>query len=97
MEQIKKSYQESKHEFDSQNRTLLQELPEFYEQRIEYFQPSVQALIKSQADYYCESERLFSDLVITNPSCSKNLDENEYQEDIEKNLTIIKSLSIVTD
>ena len=67
---------------------MLQELPEFYEQRIEYFQPSVQALIKSQADYYCESERLFSDLVLTNPSCSENLDENEYQEDIESLNTI---------
>ena len=57
---------------------------------------SVQALVKSQADYYAECDRLFNDLVITNPS-KNHEEENLYQDEIARNLSIIKSLSIVTD
>ena len=52
--------------------------------------------MKSQADYYSECDRLFNDLVITNP-CKNHLEEKEYEEEMERNLSIIKSLSIVTD
>ena len=52
--------------------------------------------MKSQADYYSECDRLFNDLVITNPS-KNHPEEKEYEDEIERNLSIIKSLSIVTD
>jgi hypothetical protein len=34
-------------------RLLLLELPQFYEKRIEYFQPSLQSLIRSQVPIIC--------------------------------------------
>ena len=58
--------------------------------------PSVQALLKSQVEYFGEADSLFNDLVTTNPSCTINQEE-EYQNKIDQNLSIIKSLSIVTD
>ena len=53
--------------------------------------------MKSQVDYYAESDRLFNDLVITNPCTKTPQEDNLYQDEIERNLAIIKSLSIVTD
>jgi len=65
-------------------------LPQFYEKRVEYFQPSLQALIRSQVDYYGESTRLFSNLI---PGSSHRTADQ--QQTIEHKLEQIKSLSIV--
>ena len=46
IEQGKKSYLQTKDDFDAQNRLLLLELPQFYEKRVDYFQPCLQALIR---------------------------------------------------
>jgi len=94
IEQGKKSYLQIKDDFDTQNRLLLLELPQFYEKRVDYFQPCLQALIRAQVDYYGESTRLFTHLVSTNASCSNYHGDDEYQEEIERNLSVIKSLSI---
>ncbi len=45
-EQARKSFQAVRDDFDQQNRLLLLELPQFYEKRIDYFQPCLQALIR---------------------------------------------------
>jgi len=89
-EQTKKVHQLAKEDFESQNRMLVMELPQFYEKRVEYFQPSLQALIRSQVDYYGESTRLFSNLI---PGSSHRTADQ--QQTIEHKLEQIKSLSIV--
>jgi bridging integrator 3 len=46
--QSRKALVAAKAEFDNQNSLLAEELPRLYESRIEYFQPSLQALIHAQ-------------------------------------------------
>lgn len=94
IEQAKKAYLQSKVDFDDQNRLLLLELPQFYEKRVDYFQPCLQALIRAQVDYYGESTRLFTHLVSSNTT--KYLSNEEFRDEIDKNMNAIKSLSIVS-
>jgi len=96
IDQAKKAYLMSKDDFETQNRLLLLELPQFYEKRVDYFQPCLQALIRAQVDYYGESTRLFTHLVSTNQN-SKFLSNEEFQEEVDKSLLTIKSLSIVSN
>ena len=42
MEQAKRGYQLAKDDYDKANRLLLLELPQFYDRRVDYFQPSLQ-------------------------------------------------------
>ena len=42
IDSAKKAYLLSKEDFDNQNRLLLLELPQFYEKRVDYFQPCLQ-------------------------------------------------------
>ena len=49
-DQAKRSFQMSKEDFDRQNRLLLLEMPQFYAKRVDYFQPCLQALIRSQVE-----------------------------------------------
>jgi len=93
-EQAKRSYQLAKDDFDKANRLLLLELPQFYSRRIDYFQPCLQALIRSQVDYYGESTRLFTNLVSTTPDKSPLVSDEEYKKDIDNKLTQIRALSI---
>ena len=90
----KKAYLLSKEDFDNQNRLLLLELPQFYEKRVDYFQPCLQALIRAQVDYYGESTRLFTHLVSNNKNSQFQSNE-DFEDDFEKKMSTIKSLSIV--
>merc|ERR1711881_214957 len=80
IEAAKKSYLSSKEDFENQNRLLLLELPQFYEKRVDYFQPCLQALIRAQVDYYGESTRLFTHLVSNNKD-SKYQSYEDFQEE----------------
>ena len=42
MEQAKRGYQMARDDYEKANRILLMELPQFYEKRVDYFQPSLQ-------------------------------------------------------
>jgi BAR domain len=46
--EAKKAFIASKDRFDKTNKLLLLELPQFYEKRVDYFQPCLQALIRAQ-------------------------------------------------
>jgi len=50
-EQARKAWLAAKDDFDKTNRLLLLELPQFYEKRVDYFQPCLQALIRSQVSF----------------------------------------------
>ncbi len=124
-EQLRKSFQVAKEEFESQNRLLLLELPQFYEKRVDYFQPCLQvilastlkaamapgtervtelliendlilqALIRSQVDYFGETTRLFTHLVSANPEAANLKADERHREELKQIMTDIKSLSIV--
>ncbi len=48
--QSKKALMVAKEDFASQNSSLMEDMPKLYEGRIDYLQPSFQALIKSQVN-----------------------------------------------
>jgi len=60
----------AKEDFEAHNKLLLMEMPQFYEKRIDYFQNCLQALIRSQVNYYGETNSLFTHLSQTNSSSS---------------------------
>jgi len=86
-EQCRKGFQSAKDDFDKQNRLLLMELPELYERRVDYFQPSLQALVCSQVDYFGECTTLFSRF----PGSRTGT----YEQVMDQRINEIKSLSIV--
>merc|ERR1711978_455548 len=91
-DQAKRSYLMAKDDFEKANRLLLLELPQFYERRVDYFQPSLQALIRAQVDYYGESTRLFTHLASgQGPAAS----DDEYDRELERRMSQIQALSIV--
>ena len=55
--QSKKSLQTAKEEFEQHDTTLREDIPKLMEQRIDYLQPSLDALIKAQV-YTCLSTKL---------------------------------------
>jgi len=94
-DQARRSYLMAKDDFEKANRLLLLELPQFYDRRIDYFQPSLQALIRSQVDYYGESTRLFTHLVSACPDKASLVTDEEYSKDLERKMSQIRGLSIV--
>jgi len=49
--QSRKALSQAKANFDAQNKQLVEELPRFYNSRVDYFQPSLQAFVGAQVTY----------------------------------------------
>ncbi|XP_051949616.1 bridging integrator 3-like [Xyrauchen texanus] len=71
--QIQKTNEKSREElkpiredFEGKNKQLLDEMPEFYNSRIDYFQPSFEALIQTQVAYFTEMHKIFTELMDQN-------------------------------
>ena len=100
--QAERALESAKEEFSAQNKLLLIELPQFYEKRVDYFQPCLQALVRSQVNYYGETNSLFTHMAHSSAAAEEGgagggvlLADKEYQNDIDKHMSAIKSLSIV--
>lgn len=91
-EQARRCYLSAKDDFEKANKLLLLELPQFYDRRIEFFQPCLQALVRSQVDYYGCSTRLHTKLGNTTDASSS---DEQFNSDLEKRLSEIRALSIV--
>lgn len=63
--QAKRALESAQEELDSQNKLLLLEMPQFHEKRLEYFQPCLQALVRSQVNYYGETNALYTHMTTT--------------------------------
>lgn len=90
----KKAVERTKTEFDSQNQALSEDLPKFVEGRIEYIQPCLESLIKSQVSYNSEALKIYTDLE-DHWKTSKDLSEMKSQH--QQTLSDIKALSITVD
>lgn len=95
LETGKKALSTAKEDFEAQNKLLMEEMPKLYEGRIDYFQPSFQALIKSQVKYYTDSHAVYSEL-------SNRLEEGDGGEspesfDMAQTLQEIRALQITLD
>jgi hypothetical protein len=95
LENSRKALAAAKNEFETQNNLLLQELPRLYESRIDYFQPSLQALISAQIKYYSESQRTYSDLC-KQLDTANNVTDDSLNRSIQQKLSEIRALSITT-
>jgi len=80
---------------------LLSELTQFLEKRIDYFRPTLQALVRSQLEYYGNTTRLFTHLVPANRTNVKDgspslcVSDSEFETSMNNKLDRIRALSIV--
>nr|KAG5685443.1 hypothetical protein BaRGS_025801 [Batillaria attramentaria] len=86
----------AQNEFSSQNAALVEDMPRLYEGRIQYFQPSLETLIKSQVQHTTEAFKVYSELSNT-MNGQKDCSNSEYATHIQQTLAEIKGLSITVD
>ncbi|XP_077457825.1 bridging integrator 3 [Stigmatopora argus] len=82
-------------DFEAKNKQLLDEMPKFYQSRIDYFQPSFEALIRAQVVYFTEMYKVFSEL--TDQIDTAGLTDEERRRQSEAKLNELRALSIVAD
>lgn len=93
LHQSQKSLQPAKEEFYEQHYVLMEDMPKLYDCRIDYFQPCLEALIKSQVTYNSEAYKIYSELA--GQLIQENLTAENYAGLIQQKLQDIKGLSIV--
>ncbi|KAK7110661.1 bridging integrator 3-like [Littorina saxatilis] len=92
----KKVLVQAQNEFSSQNAALLEDMPKLHDSRVQYFQPSLEALIKSQVQYTTEALKLYGELSNT-LNGQRDYSNQEYDASIQQALSEIKALSITVD
>lgn len=100
LEREKKSLDMAAKELVTCHAFLLSELTQFLEKRISYFQPTFQALLRSQLEYYGNITRLFTHLVPDTSAkegspTSLSVSHSEFVASINSKLDRIRALSIV--
>lgn len=86
----------AKQDYEKQNSVMLADLPQLIEGRIDYFEPSFEAMIRSGASYYSQASEVLSDL--TNKlGWKRELSDEDCQQQLQQKLAEIKALSIVED
>lgn len=96
LDATKKALESAKEEFNSQDQALKEDLPKLYDGRIDYFQPSFEALVRSQVTYSSEAFKVYSEVSSDFFDHSK-LSEQERRARIQQTLADIKALSITAD
>uniref|UniRef100_A0A3P9KCC5 Bridging integrator 3 n=1 Tax=Oryzias latipes TaxID=8090 RepID=A0A3P9KCC5_ORYLA len=95
LHQAKEELRPVKEDFEAKNKQLLDEMPKFYQSRIDYFQPSFEALIRAQVVYFTEMYKIFNDL--TEQIDQAGMTDDQRQKETEAKLSELRSLSIVAD
>lgn len=95
LHQVKEELRPVREDFEAKNKQLLDEMPKFYNSRIDYFQPSFEALIRAQVVYYTEMSKIFGDL--TGQIDQQGISDEERQKENEAKLNELRALSIVAD
>uniref|UniRef100_A0A8C5QSP1 Bridging integrator 3 n=1 Tax=Leptobrachium leishanense TaxID=445787 RepID=A0A8C5QSP1_9ANUR len=95
LHQAREELRPVQHDFTVKNEQLLDEMPKFYNSRIDYFKPSFESLIRAQVVYYTEMSRVFGDLAQQVDRVEMTDDEREREN--EARLAELRGLSIVAD
>ncbi|XP_048837732.1 bridging integrator 3 isoform X1 [Brienomyrus brachyistius] len=95
LHQAREELRPVKDDFEAKNKQLLEEMPKFYSSRIDYFQPSFEALIRAQVVYFTEMHKIFSEL--TEQIDQARLTDPERERENEARLNELRALSIVAD
>ncbi|KAM8918906.1 bridging integrator 3 isoform 3-T4 [Lycaon pictus] len=95
LHQAREELRPVREDFEAKNKQLLDEMPRFYNSRLDYFQPSFESLIRAQVGYYSEMQKIFGDLTqqLDQPGHPDELREREN----EARLSELRALSIVAD
>uniref|UniRef100_A0A8C7GJ66 Bridging integrator 3 n=1 Tax=Oncorhynchus kisutch TaxID=8019 RepID=A0A8C7GJ66_ONCKI len=95
LHQAREELRPVREDFESKNKQLLDEMPKFYHSRIDYFQPSFEALIRAQVVYFTEMHNIFSEL--TDQIDQAGLTDEQRERENEAKLNELRALSIVAD
>ncbi|KAG7476329.1 hypothetical protein MATL_G00081810 [Megalops atlanticus] len=93
LHQAKEELRPVREEFEAKNKQLLEEMPKFYQSRIDYLQPSFEALIRAQVVYFTEMHKIFSEL--TEQIDQEGLTDEQRERENEAKLGELRALSIV--
>ncbi|XP_033125017.1 bridging integrator 3-like [Anneissia japonica] len=97
-EQAKKALNAARVEYEAEHTQLMEELPQFFDGRIAYFQPCFEALIKSQVNYYTECFHIYAELAAhLKGEEFAVIDDEKYEVILQQKLSDIRALSIVID
>lgn len=95
-EQAKQALAVAQEEFTKQNNLIEQELPEFVDARIDYFQPSLEGYVRSEALFWGDTlNAMNSSEYVTSILIERVPSWNEYTQEQEKLMNQLSSLSIV--
>ena len=83
-------------EFEQYEQKIARDMPWLYEERLEYLEPCVDAIIQSQLAHYSESAKLTQNLVGHLDNQSLQLPDTEYRAMMDKHLANFRTLSIVS-
>lgn len=95
-EATKREMQPLREEFEQKNRQLMREMPQLYETRLKYFQPSIEVLISSQIWFYKEMLSVLADSQLSNIQVVSD-DDDEIQSQVNSLLQDVRKLSITSD
>ncbi|KAJ8392703.1 hypothetical protein AAFF_G00071870 [Aldrovandia affinis] len=93
LHQVREELRPVREEFEAKNKQLLEEMPKFYQSRIHYFQPSYEALIRTQVVYFTELRKIFSEL--SEQIDQEGLTDGQRERENEARLGELRALSIV--
>ncbi|KAJ8380079.1 hypothetical protein SKAU_G00008570 [Synaphobranchus kaupii] len=95
LHQAREELRPVREDFEAKNKQLLDEMPKFYHSRIDYFQPSFEALIRAQVVYFTEMHKIFGEL--TDQIDQAGLTDEQRERENEAKLNELRALSIVAD
>ncbi|XP_059359128.1 bridging integrator 3-like isoform X1 [Carassius carassius] len=95
LHQAREELKPIREDFEAKNKQLLDEMPKFYNSRIDYFQPSFEALIRAQVAYFTEMHKIFTEL--TDQIDQGALTDEQRKQENEAKLNELRALSIVAD
>ncbi|XP_055859723.1 bridging integrator 3-like [Biomphalaria glabrata] len=96
LEMSKKALQAAQAEFTHQNTALMEDIPKMIDNRTDYFQPSLEAEIKSQVQYTTEAVKVYGELSNL-MNGHREHSKHDYASQIQHALTELKALSITAD
>ena len=91
-----RAVQISRMEFEQYEQKIARDMPWLYEERLEYLEPCVDAMIQSQLAHYAESARLTQGLVAQLDTHTLQLPDVEFKATMDKQLATFRTLSIVS-
>lgn len=106
-EQLKQLVTNAKQQFQREHSLLMEELPKLYNSRVDYIRPCVSALLESQAKFYdsyssfydsilnLNNQEMMNQFTTQDSEASQSISVEKIDDDIQKCLNEIKSLSIV--